>query len=356
MMQTNAEALPLEIWLSVFQYFEAHDLLQAFQNLNQHFDQILSSTHLSFYLRWKRTDRNREQNPSESCWSDSVLNRVTCLRPAVQSPPTYFSEFLRWHANKFIRLESLSIKADTRDAVALPTICQSLRELPRLECLVLNCVPSRIVFETVLALTNLRIWQLILQDSAELIDINLLHVHSPIKQLFITFLGRVKYSLMNSLLIYTPELKRLELCGSSYSFESMSMFSQPLFTLLKIRTMKLKFDGGFFAPDCFRCLPTISPGLKQFYLHYEKHLLIETFFNHFIADWWPVIEPIQCFHIFIKGHTPIMGDNVEIEKNLQKYQQALSEKTNQLEGLSKFQWNERKLGRFILIEMTITKY
>lgn len=354
-MQTCSEALPLEIWLSVFQYLEAHDLLQGFQNLNQHFDQILNSTHLFFHLRWKKTDANRGQIPAESYWSDSVLNRVICLRPAVQSPPTYFSEFLRCHANKFIRLESLSIKADLRDALAVPSICQSLRELPRLECLILNCVPFRIVFETILALPTLRICQLILQDSAELVDINLLHVRSPIKQLFLTFLGRVKYSLINTLLTYTPELKRLELCGFSFSFESMCIFSQPLFTLPEIRTLKIKVDGGFIAPECFRCLPTISPGLKQFYLHYEKHLLIETFFNHYITDWWPVIEPIQRFHIFIKGHMPIMGDNAVLEKNLQQYQQTLSDKTNQLQGLSKFQWNERKLGRFILIEMTISR-
>lgn len=357
-MVTGIEELPLEIWLTVFQYLEVHELFQAFQKLNSHFDGILKSSHLSFHLRWNKTDGNYEQSPVKSYWSDPVLNRVVCLRPAVQSPSTHLIEFLRWHANKLNRLESLTIKADQHDALSTLCICQALREFPRLKRLIITCAPFRILFETVFSLSTLRRCHFIFQSSAESIDNNLLNVHSPIKQLFLTFPGRANYSLINTLLTYTPELTRLELCGSSYSFEPVSIFSQPLFILPKIRILKLKLDGGFFTPDCFRCLPTAAPALRQFYLHYEKHLLVETFFDHLTTDWWSVIQTIQHVDIYIKGHVPIIDvdDGAFITKNLQKYQQNLSKQIHQMNDVSKFKWNETKLGRLTLIEITIVKY
>ena len=354
-MKTCVEAIPLEIWFTVFQYLEAHDLFQAFQNLNSHFDQILGSTQLSLCLRWKKTDGNDEQYSTKSYWSDAVLSRVIYLQPAVQSSSTDLIEFLRWNANKFIRLESLTLKTDSRDALSILCICQALRELHCLKRLVLTCVPFRILFETVFALPSLRICQFVFQGSGESIDNNLLAVHSPIKQLFLTFPGRANYSLINGLLTYTPELRHLEICGSSFSFEPISIFSQPLVNLPATRILKLKLDGGFFAPTCFQYLSTTMPALKQFYLHYVKHLLVENFFDHFTADWWPMIQLIQHVNIYIEGHVPIIDDNDDVEKNLQKYQQSLFYKTHQLNSLSKFQWDETKRGRLVLIKITIVK-
>ncbi|CAF0740955.1 unnamed protein product [Adineta ricciae] len=45
------EDLPVELWISIFAYLEAHDLLQAFSNLNYYFDQIISSDYILFHVR-----------------------------------------------------------------------------------------------------------------------------------------------------------------------------------------------------------------------------------------------------------------------------------------------------------------
>ena len=53
-MQTRAERLPIEIWLTIFRYLEVHDLSKAFKNLCYHFELILASNHLSFYVSLKK--------------------------------------------------------------------------------------------------------------------------------------------------------------------------------------------------------------------------------------------------------------------------------------------------------------
>jgi ABC-type polysaccharide transport system permease subunit len=57
-MNTCAEQLPIEIWIMIFQYLEAHGIFQAFQNLNHYFNQILTLDHLLFYICLKQTDNN----------------------------------------------------------------------------------------------------------------------------------------------------------------------------------------------------------------------------------------------------------------------------------------------------------
>jgi hypothetical protein len=197
--------LPFEIWRIIFQYLEAHDIFGAFQNLNSYFDRILDSNQLLFYVHLKETDNNHLENPNNPYWSNSALNRITCLQSVIQPRSTYFLEFLRWHADKLVRLQSLSIKTQIRGISSIPYICQSLKELNRLEYLSLTCGSYKIIFDTILALPTLRMCQLILKESPLLIDdLHLFHVNSPIKQLFIVFLDRIDYPLVNLLLSHTP--------------------------------------------------------------------------------------------------------------------------------------------------------
>jgi hypothetical protein len=356
-MQTHVEELPLEIWLIIFQYLEAHDIFGVFQNLNSHFNRILDSNQLSLYVRLKETDNNHLKNPNNPYWSNSALNRITCLRSVVQSRPTYFLEFLRWHADKLIRLQSLSINTQIRGISSIPYICQSLKELNRLEYLSLACGPYKIIFDTILALPTLRMCQLILKESPLSIDdLHLFHVNSPIKQLFIVFLNKSDYSLVNLLLSHTPKLKRLELSGSSFSFTPVSLFAESSFVLPELRVLKLKLESGYFTYDCFECLHTTLPSLKHFYFHYTKHMLPEIFFDHFNTRWWPIIEPIQCLDIHIKGHILIDDiDPIIQNTNLQKNRQILSDKINQSKEYLKFEWNQQDFLILKHIEITIIK-
>ncbi|CAF3875334.1 unnamed protein product [Rotaria sp. Silwood1] len=236
-MQTCAEHLPIEIWLTIFQYFEAHDLFHAFHNLNNYFNQILASNYLSFYVRLRETDNNHLQNSISPYWSDSVLNRIVHLRSLVQSRSYYFFEFLYWHVNKLIRLQSLSIKIYSRDAPYILFICQALKQLNVLEYLSLTCIPNQILLKAILTIPTLRICQLILRETTTIINQNF-NVNSNIKQLLLIYLGNVNYSLINLFLIHTPKLKRLEISGSHFSFDQVSIFDKQLCTLIKLRILK----------------------------------------------------------------------------------------------------------------------
>lgn len=61
-MHTCSEQLPIELYLTIFRYFEVHDLCQVFQNLNHHFDKILASNDLTFYVRLTKADSNHRSN------------------------------------------------------------------------------------------------------------------------------------------------------------------------------------------------------------------------------------------------------------------------------------------------------
>ena len=185
-MNTCVEQLSIEIWIMIFQYLEAHGIFQVFPNLNYYFNQILASDHLLFYIRLKQTDNNHLQYSTNPYWSDSVLNRVVCLRSGVQSRSNHFLEFLRWHANKLIRLQSLSIHINSRDTLSIQYISRALKQLNRLEYLSLTCTPSQNLFESIFSMPTLRVCQLILRESTTKIDYSL-NVNSQIKQLFVVF-------------------------------------------------------------------------------------------------------------------------------------------------------------------------
>ena len=56
-MKTCIEHLPIELWIEIFSYLEAHTLLQAFTNLNHYFDQLIASDHLFFNVLLGKTNR-----------------------------------------------------------------------------------------------------------------------------------------------------------------------------------------------------------------------------------------------------------------------------------------------------------
>ncbi|CAF2983750.1 unnamed protein product [Rotaria sp. Silwood2] len=353
-MQTCAEQLPIEIWLIVFQYLEAHDLFHAFHNLNYHFNQILASNYLSFYVRLHETDNNYLQYSTSLYWSDSVLNRITHLRSSVRSRSSYFFEFLYWHVNKLIRLQSLSIRIGLRDTSYIPFICQALKQLNVLEYLSLTCIPNEILFKAILTIPTLRICRLTLRPSTTIINYRF-DVNSNIKQLFLIDLGNANYSLINLFLIHTPKLKRLEISGSYFSFHQVSIFDKQLCTLPKLQILKLKLESGYFSSDCFKYLHMTMPVLKYFYFNYHKHILPETFLDILISHWWLIIEQIKHVYIYIKGHFIIDTTNDNIQMNLQQNKQILLSKSNQSNNSFKVQWTEQNFNRLRLIEITIVK-
>jgi hypothetical protein len=351
-MQTCTEQLPVEVWLTIFQYLEAHDIFHAFHNLNYYFNQILASNHLLFYVRLKDTDRNQPKYSTNPYWSDSVLNRTIWLRPRIRSQSNYFLHFLDFNANKLIRLQSLSLR------VCPPytsSISQSLKQLSVLEYLSLTCTSDQIVLESILFISTLRICRLSLRESMTKINHHHLDIKSNIEQLFIVFLDKINYSVIDNLLIYTPKLKRLEISGSHYSFEQVTIFNKQLFILPELRIFKLKLEDGHFESDCFKCLPQTMPLLKHFYFNYNKLFLSETFLIYFISNWWSIIKQIRYLNVHIEGRLIIDLTSNNTKMNLQKNKEILLSKNNQSNGSFKIKWDEKVFTMLKHIEITIVK-
>ncbi|CAF0793231.1 unnamed protein product [Rotaria sordida] len=350
-MITHAEQLPIEIWLLVFRHLEAHDLFYAFQNLNNFYNQILSSNYISFYLQLRENDNNHLQYPINPYWSDSILNRIRFLQATSQSEHDFFPQFLRWHVKKLIQLHSLSIMIYPRD---IPYICIALRKFHCLEYLSIKCIPNQMLLEAILAVPTLRICHLLLRKVV--VDINYrLGTNSNIKKLFIVFFHNVNHSIINLLLSHMPKLNQLEICGSYSKSDRVSLFAEPLFILPELEIIKLNLENGSCTSDCFKYLHKIMPLLKNFYFNYYNHFLHETFIDYFNTFWWSIIEQIEKINININGHIPINTINNDIETTLEKNRTCLLAKNNQSDGHVNITWTEQTLTKFKVIEITIRK-
>ena len=105
-MSLHAEDLPPEIWLSIFTFFEGHDLVRAFSGLNSFFNSLLRSPHLQLCIRMKK-DESNERLP-ELTWSH--INRENIYSLTVgRRKANCLIQFLRWNAQYLTRLTSLSV-------------------------------------------------------------------------------------------------------------------------------------------------------------------------------------------------------------------------------------------------------
>lgn len=347
-MITQIEQLPIEIWLTIFRYFETHDLFQSFQNLNSYFNQILSSNHILFYLQLREIDNNHLQYPIDSRWSDFVLNHVIYLQSSNQDDYDYFPQFLRWHAKKLIRLQSLFIRIYQRN---IPYICVAFKELYLLRNLSMKCIPNQILLEAILDLPNLRICQLLLREIIVNVDYSS-DKQSNIEQLSIVFYYNINHSVINLFLIRLSKLKRLKICGSYSKTDKVSLFAEKLFILPELRILKLKLENGHFTSDCFKYLHNIMPSLKYFNFNYYNHYLHDAFITYLITQWWTILKYIQRINIYIKGHIPMDNTDVDKETILEKDRDALFAKNKEP---VKVEWIEQILTGFKVIEITIIK-
>ena len=118
-MKTSIEQLPLELWIEILSYLEAHEIFHAFSRLNHYFDEILSSDYVLFNVRLNKTDRNPLEYSTQPYWPQSILNRIISLQPVNSTQLSHVSEFLRWHSIQLIQLKSLSVKLCGREVPVL---------------------------------------------------------------------------------------------------------------------------------------------------------------------------------------------------------------------------------------------
>jgi hypothetical protein len=345
------------LWLSIFSYFEAHDLFHAFNNLNTYFNQILASSHLSFYLNLKKDDNNHVKRPTNPYWSDSILNRVIYLQSTNYNQSDYFIEFLRWNYKKLVQLQSLIFQMDI---VHVPVICQVLPEIYLLEYLSITCAMTPTLFRCILAIPTLRLCRLKVTSTTYNHDVYS-EKNSNLEILHVTLLRVVSYCWMKLLLPYMPKLKRLEISATASSIHRpLRLWPKPFIILPELRILKYKFDYRYTIPsfinDLYRevCdlrgLDVSMPNLKYFDLN-----ICNTNMNQYLSDkkanqWWIDLKKLEQVKIIIHGY---YDNSLYDDRRFDDYQKAVFSKNDELNNCFKFQWLKKNSKNSLGVELTI---
>ncbi|CAF4164592.1 unnamed protein product [Adineta steineri] len=218
-MITCIEHLPIELWVEIFSYLEAHIIFQGFTNLNYYFDQILTSNYILFHVQLGVVDCNPLEYSIKPYWSESILNRIINLQPKFQHHLCHIPEFLRWHCTKLIQLKSLTIKIRGRE---IRSICYALEQLNSLVYLSIECVPNQILLDAILATSTIRSCRL--EFLRPVTPINTYSKNlSNIEILNIKLQDDSYGSIMNLLLSHMPKLKRLEMNNNDIYVKNREM-------------------------------------------------------------------------------------------------------------------------------------
>ena len=351
-MVTCLEDLPVELWISIFSYLEAHDLLQAFSNLNYYFDQIISSNYILFHVRLGKISSNPLNYSTQSYWPDPVLNRIVSLQPMDLYKTSHIPEFLRWHCTKLTHLKSLKVKLRSRETSA---ICSAFQHLASLELLAINCVPNQLLINAILSTPSIRVCHVDFLQALTELDPET-EAMSNIERFSITLRNDKHNSLIYLFLNHMPKLQRLEIHSPEVYFDNRSSpFTMPLFQLPKLRVIKLNWSLMYCDPRFFESLHHIMPTLQRFELNITYNYLAEDFFENLVCHWWSVIESIAQSKIIINCHRPQITIDDAMQMNFDRFQAILLSMNENYHGLVKVRWSEKVFVGYKIIELSICK-
>lgn len=350
-MKTRAEHLPIELWISIFNYLEIYDIFHTFSNLNDYFDDIIASNHLSFYIRLKENNKNNNLLSTNLLGSDAILNRVIYIEGITLSQSVYIPQFLHTNASRLIRLRSLNIKI---------RLCHehltfiALEKLNSLEYLSMECIMTQTVIENILALSSLRICKLVYRNVATTIN------YASDKQSNIEVLSVKDYyghhSIINIFLTHMPKLKKLEISGSASTLNSLGVWLKDnCYNLQKLHTIKIKSSVGDPTVMFFEQLRSVTPVLKRLSVDIGPSRWDESLLENLIHYSWPILEQIEKIHICIRGYIYIDPTNDDITTKFDNYCKVLLSKNNESNRRFKIQWTEEYLALSTIIEITINK-
>lgn len=294
-MKTRAEQLPIEIWISIFHYFEIHDLFHAFADLNAYFESILASEHLSFYVHLEKCDQFYKQLAFFSPWSSSILNRMIYLKSSTKGRGKYLSQFLHWHGDQFLRLKSLTIEVHRQEL--WPNCIEFFKSHP-IEYLSLACIPNEILLEGILSSPVLYQCRLYFWRTTSSFHSNL-DLTSNIEILYIRLKDDCNPSLTNYLLSHMPKLKRLEMVGDHVQHYFNPDLCRTSSQLEKVKLLWLRRNMNL---DYFERLLSQTPNMKSISIAIYCHRLNESFFENLIHHWWPSLDRIPLIKLRIKCH------------------------------------------------------
>lgn len=353
-METTIEDLPVEIWIHIFAYFEAHELFRAFTNLNHYFDRLIGSTHLVFTVRLGKTVRNPLNYPIEPYWPHSILNRIISLRPSLHHRTSHIPEFLRWHCSDLIQLKFLKVKLRGRE---IPAMYTALPQLTALDYLSIECVPNQMLLEAILSAPVLRICQLNFLRPVTPIKYDSTNNLSSLEILQIKLQDDSHGSIMNFLLNHMPKLKRLEMNNYDiYVTNREWIFFQSLFILPQLRTIKASWSANYSTPHVFQNLHQNLPAVQDFHLRIAFDFISEDLLNNLIDHWWPIFQTIKQIDVLIKcKHFSLIVDQ-QLQTHLDAFQSTLFAINMQNNGSVKADYAEKFSMGYRISEILICKF
>jgi hypothetical protein len=351
-MTTCIEHLPIELWIEIFSYLEAHVVLQGFTNLNHYFDQLIASDYLLFNVHLGKNDQNPLEYSIQPYWCDKILNRIISIRPIIEHKLSHIPEFLRWHCTKLIQLKSLTMKLRGRE---IPIVCDALKQLNSLHYLSIKCVPNQILLDGILAAPAVHVCRLEFSRPITPIIVYSNNI-SNIEVLDIKLQDDSHGSIINCLLSHMPKLKKLKYDNYDLFVKNREwIFFNSLFNLPELRTIKVKCSSNYSTPIIFQNLHQNLPAIKCFYLNMDFDFINEDLLNNLIYHWWPIFLEIERINIFIKckKYRIMIADNMET--NFDKFQAILLAMNEQYNGSVKTKWIEKSYTVSKIFEISICK-
>lgn len=352
-MSTCIEQLPVELWISIFSYFEAHDLFKAFANLNHYFNQLIDSDYLLFRVRLGKSNQNPFEYSSKPYWPNSILNRIVSLHSLIQHKNSHIPEFLRWHCSQLIQLKSLKIKIRGRE---IPVVCNAIQQFNSLHYLSIECVPNQLLLETILCIPRLRICQLNFLRPITSINSYSNNI-SNIEILCIKLQDDTNNSIVNLLLNHMPNLKKLEINIPGNTFDNpYPFFVQPLFILPNLRNIILNWSSTLFNLNIFNYLYEIMPVLENLSLNINCYCWENDLCHNFIYHWWPIFRKKEQINIFLKSRILQLANDNNTMMNLDEFQLNLLAMNDKYNGSVKVNWTEKFDSIYRIIEVSICKF
>lgn len=349
-MKTCAEQLPIEIWILIFHYFEIHDLFKSFENLNNYFNSILSSNHLSFYVKLDKCNQFYKQFAFFSPWSNSILNRIISIKSTTKGRGKYISQFLYFHINHFHRLKSLTIEIHKQE---LSLNCIEFIKYNSIEYLSLACIPNEKLLEAILCSPILFKCRLYFWGK----EINLndyFNQNKTIEILYIKLKENSNNLIVNFLLSNLINLKRLEIIGDYIHQYLNTNLNKTFFILSKLEKLKLIWLRRSMNFDYFQRLLLIIPNLKYISIGIYCYKLNESLFENLITHWWPSLDQISYVKLNIKSHS--LSKTIHNNQIFENYsRKILSEINNQINVSFDLKWIEENANTHT-IKITIRKF
>ncbi len=288
----QAEQLPAEIWLSIFTFFEGHELVRAFSCLNSFFDSLLRSPYLELYIRIKVNESN-ERLPA-STWS--YINRENIYSLTVgRRKANCLIQFLRWNAQYLTHLSSLSVHLRKLNIYYnIQFLIFALQQLPSLnrlrikytgkfdpradslQPLMRNIFNSRFTIQNYLFISNMMNYTM--KTSAW-------SINPFLKYLYIE---DICFNNLFSFLSFTPQLHSLRSAvRASFNVPHQSII------LNHLEKVNLNLRWPRFAQ--LQMLKEIMPNLKSFRLRGRLEADDEDYFKENL--WYKLLDNIKYFHV-----------------------------------------------------------